>query len=72
MITMIAAGIVDLSLCLHEISEGRCILFRQVRIVHEAYTQTPAVTETQNPVGVQRVTLWGQDGAKMGPTSRTS
>ena len=37
---------------LHEISEGRCILFRQVRIVHEAYAQTPAVTETQNPVGV--------------------
>ena len=37
---------------LTEISEGRCILFRQVRIVHEAYAQTPAVTETQNPVGV--------------------
>jgi len=34
------------------ISAGRCILFRQVRIVHEAYAQTPAVTETQNPVGV--------------------
>jgi hypothetical protein len=53
---------------LHEISEGRCILFRQVRIVHEAYAQTPAVTEHITPLAGIR----SFHGAKMGPTSQTN
>jgi len=50
------------------ISAGRCILFRQVRIVHEAYAQTPAVTEHIAPLACSGSPY----GAKMGPTSRTS
>jgi len=45
-------------------SNRRCIQFRSVRIVHEAYAQTAVVAGDLTQLACrQRVISWGQDGA---------